>query len=248
MKKQLVVITYIAGESQGQEIALALEGWKQHFKEPCHIVVVGDVPPVPNIEVLPVARMSEKDGEYRPHLDICKKLRDVCLAYGGEYDSFIWASDDCYAVNDFTLADVMTPKFYANEMPPKGENHFNPWWRNLVKTRKLCEKEGYGVVNWVTHLPLYFRIEELLQTINDYNLTENSYVVENIVYNRFKPQGTPEKLNEQDRWKFPVYFTPLDREGFKNALASKIWVTNSVNGWSDALAQELWLHYNKNKG
>lgn len=40
----LVVIPYLASAAQGNELRLAVEGWRQHFKEPHHIVIVGDCP------------------------------------------------------------------------------------------------------------------------------------------------------------------------------------------------------------
>ena len=245
MKEQLVAITYIAGESQGAELALAVAGWRKHFKCPHKLIVVGDKPPV-DVKVdgwLEVKRIPEKEGEYRPHLDICHKLETICYMYGDKYPGFIWASDDCYAVNNFTLSDVKAPKYQEEEMPSKGEDHFNPWWRNLVKTRKLCEKEGLGVVNWVTHLPIYFDIRLLILTIWKYSLTEKSYVVENLYFNKYLQDGKAEKLSENDRWKLSVFYSPLYRPRFYDALANKIWVCNSVNGWSDALEEELRRHY-----
>lgn len=243
MKETLVVITYIAGESQGSELALALLGWKKHFKSPHRIVIVGDKPPMEDIEWVEINRLPEKDGEYRPHLDICHKLELVAALYGDKYDGFIWASDDCYAINDFTLEDVMVLKYQDDEMPSKGDNHPNSWLRNLVKTRNLCDKEGFGIINWVTHLPLFFNMKRLVDIIWKYDLTNKSYVIENLYFNSFYHIGKLVKLYPQDDWKFGVYFTPLDRQGFYDALSHKKWVCNSVHGWSDALEEELRKHY-----
>lgn len=243
MKEQLVAITYIAGESQGAELKLAVAGWKKHFKTPHKIVIVGDKPPMEDVEWLPVDRLPEKDGEYRPHLDIAHKLESVTMYYADRYSNFIWASDDCYAVNDFTIDDVIIPKIQDMEMPSKGESHFNPWWRNVVKTRKACERDGLGVVNWVTHLPLYFNFRDLINLIWNYRLTSESYVIENLYYNKYTPKQKPILLCEGDRWKFGVYFTPLDRNGFDNAIANKIWIYNSVHGWSPELEAGLLKHY-----
>ena len=246
MKEYLVVLFYIADEAQGEEISLAIEGWRKHFKEKFRLVVIGDNPHINGIEYMIVDRISEKDGEYRPHLDICNKLRLACTMYGDSYDGFIWASDDFFAVNDFTFADVIAPKYQDEEMPPTGDRHPNPWVRNLVKTRHLCDAEGYGIVNWITHLPLYFECEKLMSVIRDYDLTKDSYIVENIYFNKFVPEGKAEKLSINDRWKFGVYFTPLDICGLMNAFANKIWVCCSVNGWSESLATELKKHYGIN--
>ena len=44
MDKILVVIPYWAPGAQGHELELAVTGWRKHFKEDYHIVIVGDCP------------------------------------------------------------------------------------------------------------------------------------------------------------------------------------------------------------
>jgi len=245
MKKEiLVVIPFVAEDAQGSEIRLAAEGWRKHFKSKCRIVVVGDDPGIQNIDtVLKVDRLPEVDGQYRPHLDIANKMREVINAFSGAYDGCIWASDDCYAVNDFTIADVKQPKFQDAEMPWKGELHPNPWRRNLVKTRHLCDREGLGIVNWVTHLPLYYKFDKLASIIQDYDLIHESYVIENIYFNKFRPRLVPHQMRNDDGYKFGVYYEPLDKRGFADALNRKIWVCNSAHGWSEGLESALRQHY-----
>lgn len=243
-RKYLVAIFYIASEAQGSEISLAIEGWRRHFKEDHEIVVVGDEPPVKDVRWMYVERLKPKEGEYLPAIDICNKLAHVCY-YAEEdfYEGFIWASDDFFAVNDFTIEDVMQPKYLEDELPREGASNTNHFWRTQVKTRRLLEKKGYGIVNWTTHLPMWFDNGDLYWLIHDYDLTRNSYIVENLYYNIYKPETIPAKLRRDDRWKFEVCFTPLDTEGFRNALANKIWVCCSVNGWSAELEQKLKEHY-----
>ena len=245
--RYLVAIFYIASEAQGSEISLAIEGWRKHFKEDHEILVVGDVPPpVPGVKWkwMYAERMKQKEGQYLPAIDICNKMLYVCQYCASHgYDGFIWASDDFFAVNDFNIKDVLMPKYLDEQLPSKGDNSTNHFWRTQVKTRALLEKKGYGVVNWTTHLPMWFDIDELYWIIVDNNLTSESYIVENLYYNINKPETIPTKLRRDDRWKFEVCFTPLDEEGFRNALANKIWVCCSVNGWSAELEQKLKEHY-----
>lgn len=244
MNNYLVALFYIGGEAQGSEITLAIEGWKQHFKEPFRLIVIGDKPPRDDVEWFPIERVPGKEGEYRPSLDICTKLEAVCTLCEKEgYEHFIWASDDFFAVNDFTIADVKYPKYLDDEMPILGVMHPNWFERTQVKTRLLCQKEGFGIKNWTTHLPMWFNVADLHKIIRDYGLTENGYIVENIYFNAFPPEGEPFKLCLNDRWKFAVIYQPLDREGFQNALNNKIWVCCSVHGWSDALDRGLRKHY-----
>jgi len=240
----LVALFYIGGEAQGSEIQLAIEGWRQHFKEPFRLIVVGDDPKVEGVEWLEIERVPGKEGEYRPSLDICNKLEEVCTfcEYHG-YKHFIWASDDFFAVNDFTIEDVEYPKYLDDEMPILGVMHPNWFERTQVKTRLLCQKEGFGIKNWTTHLPMLFNVANLHKIIRDYDLTNNGYIVENIYFNAYPPKGEPFKLCLNDRWKFSVIYQPLDREGFQNALRNKIWVCCSVHGWSQTLDRELRKHY-----
>jgi len=240
----LVAITYISGEAQGCELTLAVAGWRRHFKEEFEILVVGDKPPVKNVGWLPLERVPEKEGQYRPCLDICNKLDAVC-AYCKERGiaNFIWASDDFFAVNDFTLDDVKFPKYLDDELPRVGLNHFNHFFRSQVKTRKLCEREGFGIMDWTTHLPMWLNAKKLHTIIEDYDMVNEGYIVENIYFNKHKPEGEPFKLCLNDRWKFGVYYQPLDKQGFYNALARKIWVCCSIRGWGDQLEAELRYHY-----
>lgn len=244
MKKYLVAIFYIESEGQGNEIALAIEGWKRHFKNKHEILVVGDKPPVDGVNWMYVERVPEREGQYRPALDICNKLMYVCqYCHENMYNGFIWASDDFFAVNDFSIRDVKTPKYFAEQLPSKGGPNQNEFWNTQVKTRKLCEREGIGVVNWTTHLPMLFDEEKLYWLIHDYNMTESGYIVENVYYNKYPPKVTQHKLTEFDRWKYEVSFTPLDKKGLENALLRKIWVCCSVNGWCPELEEVLREHY-----
>lgn len=246
--KYLVAIFYIASEAQGSEISLAIEGWRKHFKEDHEILVVGDQPPVPGVNWMYVERMKPKEGEYLPAIDICNKMLYVCQYCDKHmYNGFIWASDDFFAVNDFTIADIKQPKYLEDELPRMGDKHPNQFWRIQVKTRRLLQSGGYGVVNWTTHLPMWFDIDQLYWLIVDENLTENSYIVENLYYNIHKPETIPAKLSRNDRWKFEACFTPLDNDGFNDALANKIWVCCSVNGWCPELEQKLKEHYGKDQ-
>lgn len=241
----LVAITYISDRAQGNELALAVEGWRKHFKEPHRILVVGDRPTVGDVEWLPLERVPAKEGQYRPALDICAKLEAVCI-YCSEHgiDHFVWASDDFFAVNDFTLDDIRLPKYYEDELPSRWDKTQNEFWHTQIKTRRLCERMGYGTVNWTTHLPMWFNVGKLYWLIRDFDLTNRGHIIENIYFNRYMPDGRPIKLDkDRDRFKWPVWFTPLDREALHKAFATKIWITCSVNGWSPELEAELRKHY-----
>ncbi len=241
----LVAITYIQDGAQGNELALSIEGWRAHFKEQFRIVVFGDKPTVDGVEWIPIERVPGKEGEYRPALDVNTKLRAICL-YCLEHriPGFIWAADDYFAVNDFTIRDIMLPVYADDELPSKWDKSQNDYWHEQIKTRRLCEREGYETVNWSTHLPKWFDPILLLRVIDDYDLTETGYIIENIYSNKYTTRYPRTKLSkDKDRFKFPVWYPELDREGFRNALKNKIWVCCSVHGWSEELENELKKHY-----
>lgn len=240
----LVAIPYIASEAQGHEMFLALTGWRKHFQEPMHLITVGDRPPqecvglVDGMMTMPRVEVP-LNGRYRPHLDLARKQLCVALRFEGIYKECIWVADDCYPVNDFTLADVALPKIQDFTMPTTGDG---PWWNDLHKTRDLCEKEGFALHNWTTHLPRLYNLRKLHKVIVDYNLLHESYVVENIYYNKFNKK-TPTLLRSTDKWKYSVHSPDLDRPALADAFARKVWIVNSNHGWSEALEAELRKHY-----
>lgn len=121
MEKILIVIPYLSKGAQGKEIVYAVEGWKQHFKEDCHIIIVGDydknVQEVfdrakqgePDISYIECPRITPVEGQYTCHLDHVNKFRTVRKEFP-DSTGFIYACDDMYAVKDFRLADVQAPK------------------------------------------------------------------------------------------------------------------------------------------
>lgn len=239
----LVVIPYLASGAQGNELRLAVEGWKKHYIGDARIVVVGDKPPF-DIEHIPCPRVEPIEGEYLPHLDLAHKFR-VAAENFPQYEGFVFTADDVFAVNDFNLIDILAPKRMPVPLSTEGmERCTPPWWKNLIKTARLCKREGFGMVNYTTHLPVYFRFDRLVGLIEDYHLETDSYVIETLYFNKFTPQGEADILDqEKDRWKHGVYFTPLYRPDLYKAFGQKKWVCCSEQGWSKALEEELEKHY-----
>ena len=129
-EKILVVITYLAKEAQGRELEFAIAGWRKHFKEDYLIVLTGeDLPHFEgdDISYVESPRVPDSEGNYRAHLDYVSCLRKVRKAFPKQ-DGFILVADDCYAVRDFTLADVKSLKFLPGgvDFDPLSPN---PWRR-----------------------------------------------------------------------------------------------------------------------
>lgn len=241
----LVIIPYLASEAQGRELELAVAGWRKHFLVPHRIVVVGDWPkhsfPPGHIDFIPCPRIEAVEGQYLPHLDIIHKI-DVALAAFPEYDQFIYTCDDIYAVNDFGMEEILFPKVQDAVMPVVAGDEGNGWWRDLGRTRSVCEKMGYSLRNWVCHLPVYYDRRKYEEILDRHDCRRTSYVVENLYFNAYFSNRVPLVLSKGNNLKWPVQNIG-DREGLEMAFREKIWIYNSVGGWSAELEEMLLNHY-----
>ena len=243
MNKIPVVIPYLASGAQGRELEYAIAGWRQYAKFPFLIVLVGDYHPIVrtgediifiNCPQVPMPELTE----WRCHLDHVHKFRRVHDILGME--NFIYACDDMYAVNDFTLADVMESKLLEDDMLGNPLDP-NGWVRDMWKTRKLCIENGFDVKNWVCHLPVYYNWDLLERIYKDFDCDHHSYVVENIYFNALAPL-TYTRIDGKDRYKFGCYDQGYTAEDLDKAFREKIWITNSPEGWTDILDKKLYQH------
>lgn len=244
MDKFLIIIPFLKGEAQGHELELAVTGWQRHFLSPHHICIVGDEPDFKlpeNATWLDCPRIAPVEGQYLPHLDIVHKF-DIALHEYPEYDSFIYACDDQYAVNDFDIEEIKFPKVQDWVMPVVADDEGNGWWKDLGKTRAVCEKSGYAMHNWVCHLPVYYDRKRYMEILDRHDCRKTSYVVENLYFNAYYAKRMPLVLSKGNNLKYPIQskFNPAE---FEAALATKIWVYNSVGGWCKELEERLKIHY-----
>ena len=251
--EHLIVIPYLSRGAQGRELVYAVEGWKQHFKEPCYIVIVGDkdknVAEVmtrakqgePAIEFIPCPRITPVEGQYTCHLDHVNKFRKVREQFP-QSEGFIYACDDMYAVRDFTIGDVKYPKLKSLEMTAKHDSG-NAWQRDLAKTRALCEKEGLPVWNWICHLPVYYEWDKLFAIYEKYDCYHQSYVVENIYFNTY--HESPPFPIDYNLVKFTMTGKSPEAvaEMYKALDEGKTWITNTPEGWCADLEVLLQIHY-----
>ena len=239
----LVVIPYLASASQGSELALAVAGWKKHFKEEHLLVVVGDCPEcklAEDVVFIDCPRVAPIEGQYLPHIDMVNKFMKVRQNFP-QSDGFIYTCDDIYATQDFTMEDVLRPKHpeigpYFEPYEWRGKHH--EWWEDRGKTAELCVKEGLPVRDWVCHLPVYFEWNKLVDIYDRYDCYHNSYIVENIYFSREFGNGpsTPAiKLRDDVR--------TSNASELHIPIGSMMWVTNGNSGWSEKLESLLKQHY-----
>ena len=245
MKTTLVVIPFLAEAAQGNELELAVTGWRKHFRDPFKIAIVGDYHPIvdtgKDIEFIECPRISYAPGQYLPHLDIVHKFREVRKKHP-KIKGFIYACDDMYAVADFKLFDVMIPKYPETatkwlEDRDWDRNSFD-WWADRGKTAYLCRKEGLPVRDWVCHLPVYYDWDKLLAIYDKYNCDNESYIVENIYFNQEYPDASTAiaatSFRDEVLTAYPGNLRPV---------GSVKWITNANCGWSEDLEKILRDHY-----
>lgn len=246
-----IVIPYYPAGAQGRELEYAIEGWRRYFIEEHMIIVVGEGLdaihswcgglPAPDVVLIESPRVPAEDGQYRQHLDYVSCLRKVRERYPAE-DGFIFVADDCYAVNEFDLADVKLLKMLGPTMGFSASSA-NAWQRDKARTKAVLERDGYPTRNFTTHLPQWYDWRLLENLWRFYGMDGVSYVMEDLYYNIYCRRRIPFRLDRAaDNFKLGVY-GPMDETTIREAFTSKIWITNSPEGWSDMLASLLRERY-----
>lgn len=245
--KVLVVIPYFAKGAQGRELEYAVAGWRKHFKEPHHIVVVGDYNQVvdsgDDITFIPCPRIDKPPlGNYRPHLDHVHKFREVRKRYPNSR-GFIYTCDDIYAVRDFTLEDIMKPKVKSLSIAGKIDDK-NAWVRDNVRTKSVLRQRGLNTYNWVCHLPVYYEWDKLFAIYDEYHCDTKSYVVEQLYFNTYFSDVEPVVLApDTDDIQYRLLNSSTSIDKFKESLSNKIWLNNSVKGWQPEMETILQEYY-----
>ena len=179
MEEYLIFIPYLASGAQGNEINYAIAGWRKHFKENYHIVIVGDHNPIfdhkKDITFINCPRIECEDStKYRPAMDVMNKLK-VFREHYPNINGFIWVADDCYAVNNFDISDIKFLKMLEPDFT-FDENSNNGWKREKMKTKKLLKRSGNPTRNFTTHLPRWYECDKLDILIKKYDFTKNQWI------------------------------------------------------------------------
>ena len=244
--KVLVVIPYCSAGAQGRELEYAVAGWRRYFKENYLIVLAGERHPVvdtgDDIICVESERVPPKEGQYRQHLDYVSCFRKVRERFP-DSKGFIFVADDCYAVNDFDLTDVMLLKQKAGDIKASSASS-NGWQRDKAKTREALAVRGYPTRNFTTHLPQWFEWDKLESLWDEFDMDNESYVFEDLYYNIYYPTRVPLQLHiDHDNFKCGVYRPNPRMNYIEDAFKTKIWIQNSVEGWIPALDRMLSEYY-----
>jgi hypothetical protein len=233
---------YKQSGSQGNEIRIALNGWKKFCKFNYHFVVIGTFSEslkneFPWVEFINSPIKDKVDGQYNPHLDVQSCMEIVMNKYHKLYDGFIWMADDNYAIKSFKLSDITTvhyhnKTFIGNEKATKSFWNYDKW-----KTRQLLDKEDLPHINYTTHYPCYFEFNKLKEIWNKFNMMNESYVLEDVYFNYFK--------HEEPILDSTIRLGIWNKDIFKNDFQKAVdnpnikFMCNSVEGWSKELENNL---------
>ena len=243
-----IVFPYVADEAQGNELELAVTGWRKYFIGNYHIYIVGDSHPIvssgDDITFVGCPRVGPKPGQYLPHLDLANKFRAVTtflLAQGTP--RFVFTCDDIYPVNYFSGIEVFLPKVMG-KMSEEGDDVTSGFWGDYQKTRRECVERGFPTWDYTTHTPIYFNAILLNMMFDEYDCLNKSYVIETLYHNSSFDGRIPYQLSDGDIFKYQIDDTHrLDPDGLERALKEKLWITNSHSGWSQELEDRLRKHY-----
>lgn len=234
----LVVIPYYAPGSQGRELEMAIAGWRKHCKSDYHIVVVGETDPniiANDVSFVYSKRVDDIEGSYRPHLDYVSCLRKVHEVYPEER-GMVFAADDNYAVNDFDETWIRK-LHYLTDVPFEGA--VDGWPIEKFFTRCKLEDLGLPTRNWTTHMPCWFDFDKLMDMFDRYEMDKQSFVLEDMYFNTYHA-GDEAELDAP--YKF-FLSKPEDVVDIEAAMRQRIWICNTVDGWSRELENKLLSYY-----
>ena len=243
MEKKLVVLPYRETGSQGDEIKLALSCWKKFCQFDYHFVVIGEFnnqlkKEFPWVEFIYCSFPEQNDKQYMPHIDIQRKMKVVMEKYRGKYDGFVYMSDDKYAIKPFNLKDITTVFYKGHSFNGNKNNPACYWAHDRWKTRQLLDAENLPHVDYTTHYPYYFEFSKIDEIWTKFNMLNESYALEDVYFNYFPHEKPIPVSNILLR----IWYRPIFDKEFNKAIENPDikFVSNSVEGWSKELENELW--------
>ena len=238
----LIVLPYKQSKSQGNEIKLALNGWKKFCKFKYRFVVIGEFNEelkneFPWVKFVNCPSLEKKEGQYNPHLDIMNKFKIISKLYGQEYNGFIYTTDDQYPIKQFDLDDVMRIYYHSKDFVGVKNLPTFYWKHDKWKTRQLLDKENLPHINYTTHHPCFFEFIKLMIIRKKYKMLEESYVFDDVYFNYFKHEEPILDSNIR----LGIWNQKIFKEEFRNAINNPNikFICNSVEGWSKELEKEL---------
>lgn len=239
----LVVLPYKQSGAQGNEIRITLTAWRKFCQFNYRFVVIGEFDKslkydFPWVKFIECPSVAKQESQYTPHLDIQKKFSAISRLYAQEYNGFIYITDDEYAIKPFDLDDITkihyhAPSFTGDEKASKTYWRYDKW-----KTKQLLDRENLPHINYTTHYPCYFEFKRLDNLRKRYNMSNESYVFDDVYFNSFEhEQPILDDTIRLGIWNYNIY-----KNEFQNAVDNPNikFMCNSVEGWSTDLEKSLW--------
>ena len=238
----LIVLPYKQNHSQGNEIRLALKGWRKFCKFKYHFIVIGEFDKqlendFPWVEFIYCPSKEKKVGQYNPHLDIQNKFKVVSRMYSQMYTGFIYTTDDEYPIKPFELDDITRIYYHASNFTGRQDQPASYWNHDKWKTKQLLDKENLPHINYTTHHPCFFEFKKLDEIQKKYNMFNESYVFDDVYFNYFKHEEPI--LDSEIR--LGIWNKKIFENDFQKAVENPNikFMCNSVEGWSKELENEL---------
>ena len=244
----LVVIPYCSEGAQGRELEFAVAGWRRHFKERDYLLVLaGEDNPITrtgdDICCVPSPRVEARDGQYRQHLDYVSCFARVREAFP-QTRGYVRVADDCYAVRDFDMQDILTRKCIGESVEEFPFAVPGTWKADQQRTRAKLLELGYPIRNYTTHLPQFFEWERIAALWERFDMRRVSYVDELLYYNIY--EGDRAAVNVHTDWqpyKCGIYRANPRVEYIEQSFKTRLWITNSPEGYIPQLEMMLDSHY-----
>lgn len=238
----LIVLPYKQGGAQGNEIRLALSGWRKFCQFKYRFVVIGEFDEslekdFPWVKFIHCPNIDKRDNQYNPHLDIMNKFKVISRLYAQEYDGFIYMTDDEYAVKPFELGDITKTYYHSSNFYGEEDQPASYWNHDKWKTKQLLEREKLPTVNYTTHYPYYMEFKKLDEIQKRFNMFNESYVFDDVYFNYF----THDEPILDNEIRLGIWNKDIFKREFHNAVDNPNikFMCNSVEGWSKELENEL---------
>lgn len=230
-----VVIPYRADEANGQELRFALRSLEKNFKEPFHIVVIGDKEDwFDEDNILHIPFESKDDN---PQVNIIEIMK-IAIADNRVTSSFVWSNDDIYLLNEISTAHIAIPKALGVFDPEKYNGHYKS---NMLHTIALLQAQGLPSVNYGTHTPFFFEKSKLQEMFEKFpEALKGDCLFESLYY----AGQFPVILDWiHDNWLLPIISSNPDPKQLQSFSEKKFFLNNNPRSYSPTLEKFLYERF-----
>lgn len=229
-----VVIPYSASQAQGNELRYALRSWQKNFKVPHKIVIIGEREEWFKDEELTFIELEQLSEN--PKVNTMEALK-AAIASDAVSEVFVWSNDDIYLVAPVGIEHIILPKYLGLLNPEIYSGHYR---MNMEHTISLLSENDLPILNYGTHTPVIYEKEKLVELLEKYpEVSTGDYVFSSLYFNHFI-QIAPIKLDwKTDGFLLPVVSQEPDAEKFDKIIKNKVFLNNSVSGYSSFLEERL---------